>query len=88
MSFCIKKISWYLIMGFRIGILHRNINLVCLVMRRSLHMADLVCHCFNYTAQDILKEVEEHGRSLIMERILGEKRSGGCDCANKNPKGR
>jgi len=51
-------------------------------------MADLVCHCFGYTAQDILRDVEEHGRSLIMEKIMEEKKSGGCDCANKNPKGR
>ncbi len=51
-------------------------------------MSDLICYCFGYTAQDILKDLEQNGRSLIMEKILEEKRSGGCDCAKKNPKGR
>jgi len=50
--------------------------------------ADLICWCFGYTEQDILKDFERNGRSLIMERILEEKRSGGCNCLNKNPKGR
>jgi len=51
-------------------------------------MSDLVCYCFGYTAQEILKDLEQNGRSLIMEKILEEKRLGGCDCAKKNPKGR
>jgi len=51
-------------------------------------MADLICWCFDYTIQDILKDFQEKGRSLIMEKIMEEKRSDGCDCANKNPKGR
>lgn len=51
-------------------------------------MSDLICYCFGYTAQDILKDLEQNGRSLIMEKILEEKRSGQCDCAKKNPKGR
>lgn len=51
-------------------------------------MAELVCHCFGYTDQDILEDIEKNGRSLILERIVEAKRSGGCDCARKNPKGR
>jgi len=51
-------------------------------------MADLICYCFGYTAQDILKDLELNKRSLIMEKIMDEKRLGGCDCAGKNPKGR
>jgi hypothetical protein len=51
-------------------------------------MSDLICYCFGYTTQDILKDLKQNGRSLIMEKILEEKRSGGCDCAEKNPKGR
>jgi hypothetical protein len=51
-------------------------------------MSDLICYCFGYTAQDILKDFEQNRRSLIMEKIIEEKRLGGCDCANKNPKGR
>ncbi|MFZ5773978.1 MAG: hypothetical protein ACOY3Z_00610 [Thermodesulfobacteriota bacterium] len=49
----------------------------------------LVCFCFGHTAEAIRQEVLAHnGRSLIMERILAEKRQGGCRCAEKNPHGR
>ena len=48
-------------------------------------MAEKICHCFNYTDQDIRGDVLEHGKSLIMERIMKEKSSGNCDCVNKNP---
>jgi hypothetical protein len=51
-------------------------------------MTDLVCYCFGYTPEDVLRDLDQNGRSLIMERILEEKRAGGCDCAKKNPKGR
>ena len=50
-------------------------------------MRDLICYCFNYSAKDIRRDVEETGRSLIMEKIMEEKKAGSCDCANKNPKG-
>lgn len=48
---------------------------------------DLVCHCFEYTRKDIEKDYLNNGRSTIFERITAEKKSGGCDCARKNPKG-
>lgn len=51
-------------------------------------MNRLICYCFGYSAKDIQRDVEENGRSLIMERIMAEKKAGGCDCANKNPEGR
>jgi hypothetical protein len=51
-------------------------------------MKDPVCYCFGYTVEDIRKDVVENGRSTIMEKIMAEKRRGGCDCANTNPKGR
>jgi hypothetical protein len=51
-------------------------------------MSNQICYCFGYTAEDILGDIKENGRSLIMEKIMAEKRVGGCDCANKNPKGR
>ena len=51
-------------------------------------MSEHICYCFGYTAEDIRKDVEENGRSTIMEKIMAEKRRGGCDCANTNPKGR
>ncbi|RJQ85051.1 MAG: BFD-like (2Fe-2S) protein [Desulfobacteraceae bacterium] len=51
-------------------------------------MEDLICYCFNYTAADIARDVVQNGKSTIMERILLEKKTGGCRCAVKNPKGR
>ena len=51
-------------------------------------MSDLICYCFGYTAQDILRDLEQNGRSLIREKIMDEKRLGKCDCSRKNPKGR
>ena len=51
-------------------------------------MADLVCYCFGYTAQDVLKDLDQNGRSVIMDKIMEERRLGGCDCAVKNPQGR
>lgn len=49
---------------------------------------DLVCYCFGYTVGDIEQDLIRNGQSLILEKIAAEKRAGGCDCANKNPKGR
>jgi hypothetical protein len=49
---------------------------------------ELVCYCFQYTAEDICNDLIEHGRSLIMEHIAAEKSAGRCECAAKNPKGR
>ena len=49
---------------------------------------DLVCHCFGYTAKDIEQDFIKNERSLIIEKIAAEKKTGGCDCVNKNPKGR
>lgn len=50
---------------------------------------DLVCSCFGYTREDIRRDWLAHnGRSTILETILSEKKSGGCDCTQKNPKGR
>lgn len=51
-------------------------------------MAEKICWCFGYTDEDIYRDVKEHGRSLILERITAEKRNGRCDCAHRNPKGK
>ncbi len=37
---------------------------------------------------DIENDILKNGRSLIMDKIIEEKRIDGCDCATKNPKGR
>jgi hypothetical protein len=50
--------------------------------------SDLICYCFGYTRRDIEQDFLKNGRSLILEKISAEKKTGGCDCAAKNPKGR
>jgi len=49
---------------------------------------DLVCYCFEYTKKDIENDFNKNGKSLIHEKIVSEKKAGGCNCALKNPKGR
>lgn len=49
---------------------------------------DLVCYCFGYTVNDIEQDFIKNERSLIIEKISAEKKACGCDCVNKNPKGR
>jgi hypothetical protein len=49
---------------------------------------DVVCHCFHYTRKQIETDYLGSGRSKILEKITNEKKTGGCDCARKNPKGR
>ena len=51
-------------------------------------MESLICYCFGYTASDIERDFLANKKSTIMDRILSEKRAGGCLCAAKNPKGR
>ena len=36
----------------------------------------------------IIKDFLHHHRSLILEKIAAEKKTGGCDCVKKNPRGR
>jgi hypothetical protein len=49
---------------------------------------DLVCFCFKFTRNDIEQDYIKYGQSTIMAKIASEKKTGGCDCANKNPQGR
>lgn len=49
---------------------------------------DLVCYCFKFTRKQIEKDYFDNGRSTILEKIAHEKKAGGCDCVQKNPKGR
>ncbi|MBW2265761.1 MAG: hypothetical protein JRF28_06265 [Deltaproteobacteria bacterium] len=51
-------------------------------------MSEKICYCFDYSEDDIVKDIEKNGKSAIMERIMTEKKEGGCQCAIKNPKGR
>ncbi len=51
-------------------------------------MSEMVCYCFEYTREDIEQDVLKNGRSTITEKIIAEKKIGGCNCRTKNPKGR
>ncbi|MEW6259084.1 MAG: hypothetical protein AB1547_04180 [Thermodesulfobacteriota bacterium] len=51
-------------------------------------MSELVCYCFGYSEADIEADVRKNGKSTILERIVAEKKMGGCSCATKNPQGR
>ena len=57
-------------------------------MKNEFHSDDLVCYCFKFTRNDIEQDYIKNGQSTIIAKISSEKKSGGCDCANKNPKGR
>ena len=56
--------------------------------RDDLKDGDLVCYCFGYTKKDIENDYLKNGRSVIIEKITCEKKAEGCDCAQRNPKGR
>jgi len=50
---------------------------------------DLICYCFEYSAEDIGEDVRANdGRSTILEKIVAAKKSGGCQCATLHPEGR
>jgi len=49
---------------------------------------DLICYCFEYSADDIKQDYLENGKSTIMEKIQQEKKFGNCRCATMNPKGK
>jgi copper chaperone CopZ len=71
------------------GDLRKKSMLGPLLERKSeFQRDDLVCFCFGHTRNDIEKDYIENSQSTILTKIVSEKRSGGCDCANKNPKGR
>jgi hypothetical protein len=57
-------------------------------MKQEPENTDLICYCFGNSRKDIEDDFAKNGRSLIMERIIAEKKAGTCDCANRNPKGR
>jgi hypothetical protein len=50
--------------------------------------ADLICYCFGYSKEDIRNDYLKNGQSLIMRRIVAEKKIGNCRCGETNPKGR
>jgi hypothetical protein len=51
-------------------------------------MSNQICYCFGYSESDLEQDIINNGKSLIMEKIIAEKKAGGCQCETKNPKGR
>ena len=47
---------------------------------------DKICYCFNYTAEDILNDFQENGKSTIMARIMNEKKMGSVIVNQQIPK--
>lgn len=56
--------------------------------RNDIMGNDLICYCFGYTERDIRDDYQKNGQSLIMKKIMAEKKAGACRCAEKNPRGR
>ena len=56
--------------------------------RSDIKENDLVCYCFQFTRKQIETDYLDNDRSMILERITCEKKTGGCNCAQNNPKRR
>jgi hypothetical protein len=56
--------------------------------RNKFNDEDIVCYCFGHTKKDIENDFKENNRSHIYEKIVIEKKTGGCNCASKNPSGK
>lgn len=56
--------------------------------RTNYEGSDMVCFCFEFTRNEIEQDYLQNSRSTVLDRIASEKKSGACDCKNKNPKGR
>ena len=70
--------------------MERYLSLVRLVSepKKEKILSDLICYCFNYSAEDIEQDYLKNGHSSIMGKIQLEKKFGNCQCEEKNPKGR
>lgn len=47
-----------------------------------------LCYCFDYTREDVERDLKKYGRTEIPERIKAEISAGLCACEVKNPSGR
>ncbi len=51
-------------------------------------MEELICYCFNFSREDIRREMKETGKTTILDFISSQIKAGHCACAVKNPKKR
>jgi len=46
-----------------------------------------LCYCFDYSREDIRRDIDATGQTSILEEIKAEVRGGFCGCEVKNPSG-
>ncbi|WP_291300338.1 putative iron-sulfur cluster-binding metallochaperone [Desulfosporosinus sp. BICA1-9] len=46
-----------------------------------------VCYCFGWTKKRVLQELEETGRTTVLEEIIVHTKAGLCGCEVNNPEG-
>ena len=46
-----------------------------------------LCYCFDYSREDMFKNIESKGRTAILQQIKAEVQGGFCACEVKNPSG-
>jgi hypothetical protein len=46
-----------------------------------------LCYCFDYSRDDIRRDVEAPGKTSVLEEIKAEVQGGFCACEVKNPSG-
>ena len=52
-------------------------------------MTTQICYCFGFTDEYIVGDMlANNGVSTILERIVKEKKTGGCSCAKNHPLGK
>jgi len=52
-------------------------------------MEQLICYCFQYTEEDIIKDFKTNkGKSLILEKIAEARRNNSCQCDTTHPEKR
>jgi hypothetical protein len=46
-----------------------------------------LCYCFDYTREDVFRDIEASGNTSLPDRIKAEVQAGFCACEVKNPSG-
>lgn len=61
-------------------------GIICSNGSKGNKMSQLVCYCFEYTAEDIISDCKvNNGESSILTRIIEARKSGTCKCDDKHP---
>lgn len=65
----------------------RRQDLVVRVGRKESEDPRPVCYCFDFTVEDLSRDITSRGDTDIPEKIAEEVRAGHCACEVKNPEG-